>query len=84
MTALPLWTSEEAAAATHGLVNRPWIAQGVSIDSRSLASGDLFVALKGERTDGHDYLNAAAAAGAAALMVSRTDALPERVSYLAV
>ncbi|MCC7166750.1 MAG: UDP-N-acetylmuramoylalanyl-D-glutamyl-2,6-diaminopimelate--D-alanyl-D-alanine ligase, partial [Rhodospirillales bacterium] len=42
------------------------------------------VALKGERTDGHDYLNAAAAAGAAALMVSRTDALPERVSYLAV
>ncbi|MBI4967591.1 MAG: UDP-N-acetylmuramoylalanyl-D-glutamyl-2,6-diaminopimelate--D-alanyl-D-alanine ligase [Rhodospirillales bacterium] len=84
MTALPLWTSEEAAAATQGWVNRPWIAQGVSIDSRSLATGDLFVALKGERVDGHDYLNAAAAAGAAALMVSRTDSLPERVSYLAV
>jgi UDP-N-acetylmuramoyl-tripeptide--D-alanyl-D-alanine ligase len=84
MTAPPLWTSEEAAAATHGWVNRPWIAQGVSIDSRTLAAGDLFVALKGERVDGHDYLKAADQAGAAALMVSRTEALPERASRLVV
>jgi UDP-N-acetylmuramoyl-tripeptide--D-alanyl-D-alanine ligase len=43
----------------------------VSIDSRTLAPGDLFVALKGERFDGHDFAVAAAERGAAALLVSR-------------
>jgi UDP-N-acetylmuramoyl-tripeptide--D-alanyl-D-alanine ligase len=42
---------------------------GVSTDSRSIAAGDLFVALRGERFDGHDFLKAAAAARAAAAMV---------------
>jgi UDP-N-acetylmuramoyl-tripeptide--D-alanyl-D-alanine ligase len=42
---------------------------GVSTDSRSLREGDLFVALRGERFDGHDFLEAVAAAGAAAAMV---------------
>jgi UDP-N-acetylmuramoyl-tripeptide--D-alanyl-D-alanine ligase len=42
---------------------------GVSTDSRALGAGDLFVALRGERFDGHDFLKAAAAAGAAAAMV---------------
>ncbi|HEU4351481.1 MAG TPA: UDP-N-acetylmuramoyl-tripeptide--D-alanyl-D-alanine ligase [Burkholderiales bacterium] len=42
---------------------------GVSTDSRSIRAGDLFVALRGERFDGHDFLKAAAAAGAAAAMV---------------
>ncbi|HEV2431790.1 MAG TPA: UDP-N-acetylmuramoyl-tripeptide--D-alanyl-D-alanine ligase, partial [Burkholderiales bacterium] len=42
---------------------------GVSTDSRSVRAGDLFVALRGERFDGHDFLKAAAAAGAAAAMV---------------
>ena len=44
---------------------------GVSTDSRTLARGDLFVALKGERYDGHAYLAAVAAAGAAAAIVAR-------------
>ncbi len=44
---------------------------GVSTDSRTLARGDLFVALKGERYDGHTYLAAVAAAGAAAAIVAR-------------
>jgi UDP-N-acetylmuramoyl-tripeptide--D-alanyl-D-alanine ligase len=44
---------------------------GVSTDSRTLARGDLFVALKGERFDGHAYLPAVAAAGAAGAIVSR-------------
>ena len=42
---------------------------GVSTDSRSLRAGDLFVALRGERFDGHEFLKAAAAAKAAATMV---------------
>lgn len=42
---------------------------GVSTDSRTIARGDIFVALRGERFDGHDFLVQAAAAGAAALVV---------------
>jgi UDP-N-acetylmuramoyl-tripeptide--D-alanyl-D-alanine ligase len=44
---------------------------GVSIDSRSLQPGEVFVALKGERMDGHDYIAAAQAAGAVAVLVDR-------------
>ncbi len=44
---------------------------GISTDSRSIASGALFVALEGERFDGHDHLSAAAAAGATAAVVRR-------------
>jgi len=45
--------------------------RGAAVDSRIVRPGELFVALTGERTDGHGYLGAAAAAGAAALLVSR-------------
>jgi UDP-N-acetylmuramoyl-tripeptide--D-alanyl-D-alanine ligase len=69
MTA-PLWTSAEAAAATGGTVTVPWQAQGVSIDTRTLRPGDLFVALKDVR-DGHDFVARALQAGAAAALVSR-------------
>ncbi len=75
----PLWTAEEAHAATGGTLRggAAWTASGVSIDSRSLAPGDLFVALKDQR-DGHDFVSAAFAAGAAAALVSRPlDAGPE-------
>lgn len=44
---------------------------GVTIDSRTVRTGDLFVALKGERTDGHDFLTNAVAAGARAVVVDR-------------
>jgi UDP-N-acetylmuramoyl-tripeptide--D-alanyl-D-alanine ligase len=44
---------------------------GVSTDTRSLRAGDLFVALRGERFDGHDFLAQAKAAGARAAMVDR-------------
>lgn len=47
--------------------------QGVSTDTRSLVPGNLFVALKGERFDGHDHLAAAMAAGAVAAIVSRAN-----------
>ena len=50
---------------------------GVTVDSRTVAPGDLFVAVPGERVDGHDFLAAAAAAGAVAALCSRADdALP--------
>jgi UDP-N-acetylmuramoyl-tripeptide--D-alanyl-D-alanine ligase len=48
-----------------------------SIDTRSLAPGDCFFAIAGPNHDGHDYLEAAVAAGAAGLIVSRAEALPE-------
>jgi UDP-N-acetylmuramoyl-tripeptide--D-alanyl-D-alanine ligase len=67
----PLWTAAEAAAATGGHHRTDWIASGVSIDSRTLAAGDLFIALAGPRHDGHDFLGTALARGAAAAMVHR-------------
>ena len=71
MTA-PLWTSAEAAAATAGQALGPaWQAGGVSIDSRTLVQGDLFVAIAGPTHDGHDYVAAALARGAAAALVQR-------------
>ena len=71
MTPLWLWTAAEADAATAGRSSRDWSARGVSIDSRTLAAGDLFVALAGPRFDGHDYVVQALAKGAAAALVSR-------------
>jgi UDP-N-acetylmuramoyl-tripeptide--D-alanyl-D-alanine ligase len=71
-----LWTAAEAAAATGGEARGDWAATGVSIDTRSLAPGDLFVALKDVR-DGHDFVADALANGAAAAMVSR---VPEGVA----
>ncbi len=65
-----LWTSAEAAAATGGQARGDWQASGVSIDSRTLRPGDLFVALA-DRRDGHDFVAAALDAGAAAALVSR-------------
>ncbi len=74
MTAL--WTSDEAAQATGGRNTQSWSAHGVSIDTRTLRPGDLFVALKADR-DGHDFVAQALEKGAAAAIV---DHVPEGVS----
>src|SRR3546814_16770933 len=66
-----LWSAEEARQATGGRNTRDWGATGVSIDSRSIEPGDLFVALKGPTFDGHDFAGKAIKAGAAASMVHR-------------
>lgn len=67
----PLWTSEEIVAAVGGaLSGGAFAVTGVSIDTRSLEPGDLFVALDGVR-DGHEFVTQAFAAGAAAALVSR-------------
>ncbi len=65
-----LWTSDAAATATGGRVTKPWAATGVSIDTRTLRPGELFVALRDVR-DGHDFVAAALEKGAAAALVSR-------------
>jgi len=66
-----VWTSSDAEAATLGEANRAFVATGLSIDTRTLKPGDLFVALKGDARDGHDFVGAAFAAQAAAALVAR-------------
>ena len=73
---MALWTSEDAVAATGGRVTQPWQANGVSIDTRTIQPGDLFVALQAAR-DGHDFVAQALEKGAAAALVSR---VPEGVA----
>lgn len=70
----PLWTFEEVLAATGGTAHgTDWNATGVSIDSRTLDAGDLFIAIVGENSDGHAYVANALEKGAAAAIVSRMD-----------
>ncbi|HZY68061.1 MAG TPA: Mur ligase domain-containing protein, partial [Devosia sp.] len=68
----PLWTVAEAVAATGGrpesLSDGPLAS--VSIDSREIGPEALFVAIKGDKLDGHDYVEAALKAGASAALVS--------------
>ena len=71
-----LWTASEAAAATGGrLEGGPWAATGIAIDSRQVAPGDLFIALKGEQTDGHVFLADVFKRGAVAAMVRQVSEL---------
>ncbi|OJY78334.1 MAG: UDP-N-acetylmuramoyl-tripeptide--D-alanyl-D-alanine ligase [Rhodospirillales bacterium 70-18] len=72
-----LWSPQALLAATGGLLRAPFAATGVSIDTRTLRPGDLFVALLGEHGDGHAHVAAALAKGAAGAMVHR---LPEGVA----
>ncbi len=65
-----LWSRDAAVAATGGASPRDWAATGVSIDTRSLMPGDLFVALSAAR-DGHDFVAEALGRGAAAALVAR-------------
>lgn len=64
-----LWTSDDAVAATGGRTTTGWDATGVSIDTRTIAAGDLFVALTDVR-DGHDFVAQALEKGAAAALVT--------------
>ncbi len=68
---MALWSTMEAATATGGQAIGDWRAAGVSIDSRSVAAGDLFVALVGPNFDGHDFVADALKRGAAAAIVAK-------------
>lgn len=52
---MTLWTSTDAATATGGRASADWAATGISIDTRTIRPGDLFVALTDVR-DGHDFV----------------------------
>ena len=67
-----LWTCDALVAATGGrpVGAMPEGVSGISIDSRSLQPGDAFFAIKGESMDGHDFISAAMAAGAAVALVA--------------
>ncbi|KMK66668.1 UDP-N-acetylmuramoyl-tripeptide--D-alanyl-D-alanine ligase [Puniceibacterium sp. IMCC21224] len=81
---MTLWTAAEAVMATNGQSTRDWQADGVSIDTRTLKPGDLFVALKAAR-DGHDFVAQALAAGAAAALVDHVpEGLPDNAPLLIV
>lgn len=67
----PLWNSQEIAKATQGRVNGGFEVNGISIDTRTLKKGDLFIALKGPNFDGHDFVAQAFQKGAAGLLGER-------------
>jgi UDP-N-acetylmuramoyl-tripeptide--D-alanyl-D-alanine ligase len=67
----PLWTSAEIAEATGGTASAPFEVSGVTFDSREVGPGDLFVAMPGTVHDGHKFVEAAFAAGAAGAIVAQ-------------
>src|SRR6201993_1308646 len=67
---LPLSRIAEFLVAS-GDYSRDEISQGYSIDSRTIAPGELFFAVKGERLDGHDFVDAALKRGAGAAVVRK-------------
>lgn len=73
---MSLWSSKDAVNATNGVSKIDWFADGISIDTRTLKEGDLFVALKDQR-DGHEYVRTAFENGASAALVSR---IPEGIN----
>ncbi len=86
MSGRTLWTIDEAIQASGGRASGAWHdVTGVSIDSRSLQRGDLFIALQGPNFDGHAYVGDALERGAAAAVVQRRDEhLPENAPLLLV
>ena len=66
-----LWDGVSLARTTGGTATGDFAVSGVEIDSRDVQPGDLFVALKGESTDGHRFVETALANGAAAALVDR-------------
>src|SRR3954447_11991103 len=67
-----LWTSDEIAAATGGTASERFEVAGVTFDSREVEPGFLFIAMPGTVHDGHKFVEAAFAAGAAGAIVSQT------------
>ena len=64
-----LWTTHTVAAAVAGTAAAPADLTGIAIDSRDVVPGDLFIALPGTQADGHRFVAAGLAAGAAAALV---------------
>lgn len=71
-----LWSAADIACVTGGTATSDWLVNGIHIDSRDVEPGCLFVALKGETTDGHAFLDKAFENGAAAALVSQSVKYP--------
>ncbi len=71
-----LWTSADIAQAVGGKASVDFVVTGVAFDSREVGPGDLFIALTGEVTDGHRFVDGAFAQGAAGAIVSQSVAHP--------
>ena len=67
----PLWTSEEVMHAIGGATSGYWQSEGVSIDSRAIEPGDLFIAIVGPNNDGHLYVANALQNGAVAAVIDQ-------------
>ena len=65
-----LWCANEIAEAVGSTSNSNWSASGISIDSRTIKPGDLFIALRGPNFDGHDFLGDAFERGASGSLIS--------------
>jgi UDP-N-acetylmuramoyl-tripeptide--D-alanyl-D-alanine ligase len=85
-TNLAPFSLEELLVATGGTLVRGALSGvlGVSTDTRTIAPGNLFVALCGERHDGHAHLRAAAEAGATAALVQRRMEVPDGMALIEV
>ena len=66
----PIWTSAELGASCGAITVRPWYADGLQVDSREILPGDVFLALKGNVVDGHDFVADAFERGAVAAVIS--------------
>jgi len=71
MSLIPLWTSRELEKLYGIKTATSWNSYGVSIDSRSIVSGDLFFALSGPNFDGHEYVSSALDNGAVCAVVNK-------------
>jgi UDP-N-acetylmuramoyl-tripeptide--D-alanyl-D-alanine ligase len=67
-----LWTGADIALATGGILSDDFECGGVSIDTRTLAAGDVYIALKGDALDGHAYVGEAFRRGAVAAIVEKS------------
>jgi len=82
------WTIQHLLQATSGLLEQQgelFLMNGISTDTRALQAGDVFVALRGEHFDGHDFIATAVSRGAAAVLVEHScPAVDSRVSIIRV
>lgn len=82
-----LWNETDLTLATHGQLSSPFIhkVKGVSIDTRTLQLGDIFIAIQGEKSNGHNYLKQAFDKGASCAVVTHIPSeLQANHSFLSV
>lgn len=86
--AFDLWSLEQLLAAVSGRLlagsNGAAVFRGICIDSRSVRPGDIFIALSGNRYDGHDYLAEAVVNGACGVIVSKQPVAVDSVPVILV